>query len=156
MKPEDLDELINGEQDDPEDPAHAERPAQLRFTLVVGDQRHEFMPVSKEELTARISAFRNDIRTPSAGASIVTTLCFGAFIAIVMLTKHGIFGRIGWALCLLSAAVGIGAVWWWASQLKSFRQKHGLLCRNCGRFITKAGFQGVLSTSRCEWCNSSL
>jgi hypothetical protein len=110
------------------------------------------MPLAKEELAARISSFRNDLRIPNATVAGVTTLCFAISTVAVIFAV----GLAVWCAVLVSVTIGVGALWWWFAHLKALRRKHGLLCLSCGRFVTKSGFRGVLSTSCCEWCNSAL
>jgi len=47
-------------------------------------------------------------------------------------------------------------VWWWFHKLTLSRQKHGLMCPSCGKFIAKTGWKTVLQTGRCERCGAAL
>ncbi len=47
-------------------------------------------------------------------------------------------------------------VWWWFRKLTLLRQKHGLICPSCGKFIAKTGGKTVLQTGRCERCSAAL
>ena len=47
-------------------------------------------------------------------------------------------------------------VWWWFRKLTVLRQKHGLMCPSCGKFIAKTGWKTVLQTGCCERCGVAL
>lgn len=44
----------------------------------------------------------------------------------------------------------------WFRNLNLLRQKHGLMCPSCGKFIAKTGWKTVLQTGRCERCGADL
>ena len=114
------------------------------------------MPTTREELEAKTSAVKSDLRVPSAVVSVVTALCLGICSVVIMPPVRNVLGLGAWVLLCASVVAVAVAVRWWAGRLKTSRKLHGLLCPHCGKFITKTGFRGVLTTSRCEHCNSSL
>ena len=114
------------------------------------------MPATREELEARISAFKSDMRAPNAAVAVVTALCFAICAAAIAPAVLSVLGGGAWVLFCASVVAAAVAVCWWGGRLKILRRRHFLVCPNCGKFITKTGFRGILSTSCCEHCNSPL
>ncbi len=114
------------------------------------------MPATREQLEARISAFRGDLRMPGGAVAAATTLCFALCAVAITPAARRTLGLGAWLLFCVSVAAAVVAVCWWGGRLRALRRRHGLVCANCGKFITKTGFRGTLGTSCCEHCNSAL
>jgi hypothetical protein len=81
---------------------------------------------------------------------------FGVSIAVAAFVMQRLLRPETLILLIVPVTIALVALRWWALRLGILRRKHGLLCANCGRFITKTGWKKVLSTFSCEHCNSPL
>jgi hypothetical protein len=112
--------------------------------------------MTREGLTTRIEAFKRDL--PRLNAPVVAATMVGVLIvaASVYFKRRGsefphqtlLVVIVVPALCLI--------VWWWFHKLTLLRQKHGLVCLSCGKFIAKTGWKKVLQTGQCERCGAAL
>jgi hypothetical protein len=114
------------------------------------------MSLAKEELAARIIAFRKDLRVPTAVVTGATTVFAIIAMAAVALLLRGVLRSAALGCLLLAVSTEICLALWWTAKLKTLRQEHGLLCGKCGNFVTRSGFRIVQSTSCCERCDSPL
>ena len=112
--------------------------------------------MTREELAARIEAFKRDL--PRLNAPVIAATMVGMFsmgVAIYFKRRGSEFPN-PMLLVVIVVPILCLIVWWWFRKLTVLRQKHGLMCPSCGKFIAKTGWKTVLQTCRCEWCRVAL
>jgi len=112
--------------------------------------------MSREELATRIEAFKRDL--PRLNAPVVGATMLGVLImaASIYLKRSGFEFPYPILLVVFVVPVLCLTVWWWFRKLTLLRQKHGLMCSSCGKFIAKTGWKTVLQTGHCERCGADL
>ena len=113
-------------------------------------------PMKREELATRIEAFKRDL--PRLNAPVVGATMLGVLIIAVSIYLKRRGSEFPYPIALLVIVIPtLGLITrWWFRKLNLLRQKHGLLCPSCGKFIAKTGLKTVLQTGRCERCGASL
>ena len=112
--------------------------------------------MTPEELAARIAAFKRDL--PRLNAPVVAATMLGFLIVAASVYKKGRGSEFPYPMLLVVIVVPVLCliVWWWFRKLAVLRQKHGLVCPSCGKFIAKTGWKAVVQTGRCERCGVAL
>jgi uncharacterized membrane protein YdbT with pleckstrin-like domain len=112
--------------------------------------------MTREELAIRIEAFKRDL--PQLNALVVAATMMGVLIVVasVYFKRRGSEFPHPILMVVIVIAVLSLIVWWWFRKLTLLRQKHGLVCQSCGKFIAKNGWKTVLQTGRCERCGVAL
>ena len=112
--------------------------------------------MNREELATRIEAFKRDL--PRLNTPVVAATMMGILIvaASVYFKRRG--SEFPYPILLVIIVVPLLSliVWWWFRKLTLLRQKHGLMCSSCGKFIAKTGWKTVLQTGHCERCGADL
>lgn len=113
-------------------------------------------PMKREELATKIETFKRDLPRLNAPLVAATMLGFLVVAGGGYLDWHG--SHLPYKVILpiiVVPTLGL-IVWGWFGKLTLLRQKHGLMCPACGKFIAKTGWKTVLQTGRCERCGVAL
>jgi hypothetical protein len=112
--------------------------------------------MTREELATRIEAFKREL--PRLNAPVVASTMVGVLIvaASVCFKRRGSEFPYPILLAVIVVPVLSLIVWWWFRKLTLLRQKHGLMCASCGKFIARTGWKRVLQTGRCQRCGVAL
>ena len=112
--------------------------------------------MTREELATRVGAFKRDL--PRLNAPVVTATMLGVLIMAASIYLKGRGSEFPYPILLVVIVVSVLwlIAWWWFRKLTLLRQKHGLMCPSCGKFIAKTGWKTVLQTGRCERCGVAL
>src|ERR1051326_4449789 len=113
-------------------------------------------PMKREELPTRIEAFKRDL--PRLNAPVVGATMLGVLIVAVSIYLKRRGSEFPYPMLLVFIVVPVLCliVWWWFRKLTLLRQKHGLMCASCGKFIAKTDWKTVLQTGQCERCGAAL
>ena len=112
--------------------------------------------MTREELGTRVEAFKRDL--PRLNAPVVAATMTGVLIIAVSIYFRRSGSEFPYPTLLVVIVVPVLCliVWWWFRKLTLLRQKHGLMCPSCGKFIAKTGWKTVLQTGCCEQCGAAL
>ena len=115
------------------------------------------MPTTPEDLELRIRSFKRAIsKVNAAWFALMGTLFLPLLLGLYLLRQgSSTVPRIvpyAW-LCVFLMFV---SAFVWDRHVKVLQRRHGLLCPNCGRVISRTGWRVVLSTGKCERCGSDL
>src|SRR5215470_8112558 len=111
--------------------------------------------MTRDELATKIEAFKRDL--PRLNAPVVAATMLGFLVMAVSIYWKRRGSEFPYPILLLVVVVAIlGLITrWWLRNLNLLRQKHGLMCPSCSKFIAKTGWKTVLNTGRCERCGST-
>ena len=112
--------------------------------------------MTREELATRVGAFKRDLLR--LNAPVVTAIMLGVLIMAASIYLKGRGSEFPYPILLVVIVVSVLwlIAWWWFRKLTRLREKHGLMCPSCGKFIAKTGWKTVLQTGRCERCGVAL